>query len=1687
MSKAIKGLKVKIRFQIRRMDKYLASVDEEIAGGDLHKLKLIYEGVLEIKMKTNILFDELFEQEEVDEEKEFEGCETIQDKMEKLELKLRRALEGIQSTADTKQAKGLETVKLPKFELPHFYGDANSWFNFKEVFGMVIDQNPGLDDLQKLQYLGSAVKGEAARLICGFPVLSESYKQAWDTLVSRYDNQRELAYAQLNKIFKIKQMKNPSTKALRELLDTCNESVRNLGSLGLQRNELVMQEILVTKDLARSAKKGTIHCSMVLTEATKAQKDAKPQICTPVGEVNNTSVEQGNETINQVLLATAQIIVEGESGAQLICRALRGIGNNPVQGSSISVSLKLKSIYRSEIYETNALVMEVLTAEIPNFKMAEPTWIMQRDFELADPLFHISAPIDVILGADMYAYLMHGEKKLLGRNQPIAMNSRLGWILMGKVDSSLSSNYIGGPCSFTVQKTSELDGLVRDFWELESVPSLQDQNPRKENYETYYMKTYSRECQGRYSVKLLFKEKPSLLGQSREKALARFLALERRLLKTPREIIRDPSTCYYMPHHGVEREQSTTTKLRVVFDASAKTDSGTSLNQILETGPKNQRDIFVILTGFRAHPIAIIADIEKMFRQVRIHPEDADYQRILWRQTPEQPVEDYRLLTVTYGTTSAPFLAIRTIQQLARDECEEFPTASRVVMSDFYVDDLLTGVSSKQEGEELIKQMVGLMSKGSFEIKKWKSNCHELVSQMDETETELGVGASSRVLGIFWDNSRDAFRININNPGEVKKITTRDYLSNIARIFDPLGFLSPLTVALKIMMQELWKEKLSWDEPMSERWRARWNSFCDEMSVLTELEIPRYILMDQNSRNIQLHGFCDASSMAYSAVCYLKSKTIEGQVGISLIAAKTRVAPCKPCTLPRLESYSTLLDKIGSYYRWKKFISHRVMKIQQLTELKYWGHVSGKDNPADCASRGLKPAALIKHELWWQGPSWLKDDYVERIWENSNSDLQIQKQEEVVAFCHLQTTSVPEYFLKYSSFTRLKRVTAWCLRFGANCQPAGKERVYGPLTTAEMNRAIMMIVKLVQCSEFLHEIQSLNDHIQLPNKNRILDLGPFLDNEGLLRVGGRLQRSNLSSNQKHPMILPKKHHITRLIIQEYHQRYLHAGPHLVLSLIRNKYWILGGREIVRRVVKNCLICFKLRARTVEQIMGNLPPDRVNPSRPFLKTGIDIAGPFGLRPSLIRTSLMNPEEFTTLLCQIEAFLNSRPLVESSSDPNDLQALTPGHFLIAKLKKSDARSTDPPGTGAELVTTEPIPNGEFPRVSPSSPTPVRPLDTNQAFWEGWEEIRSCFSDCLTVVYGQIGAVLKKEPGCGEYGTTFDCIDGMMKKLQNTVYGILSDKLKACNLKTEELREAFEKKLKAATAAIPAPAIISAPAAKPAAISAPNPPSVTKTTPPVNDSAKPTKPSRPSYAQTLRNSANHVKLTSDDLSVKELRAKIAQTPGLKNLDVAAVTGGDKKLVLHFTNPSEKKRFVDNVKTANIGGLKVQTNPTFKPRLAIFGIPGEKTEEQLVADIRCHPAVEKLLKSADDIRMVKLIRKEGSSSTAIIEVNKVIETALLGRGRLTLDYLSLRLARAKRVFPCGVCGNLEHRTHKNGKKCTKAAKCGYCTGAHLTEACDNKAALKCHRCGGKHSANSMACKHMRDAQEQFISSMVR
>ncbi|XP_054717437.1 uncharacterized protein LOC129226832 [Uloborus diversus] len=300
-----------------------------------------------------------------------------------------------------------------------------------------------------------------------------------------------------------------------------------------------------------------------------------------------------------------------------------------------------------------------------------------------------------------------------------------------------------------------------------------------------------------------------------------YLSLNHMELVQAEEIIVEDRKCFYMPHHGVIREHSSTTKLRVVFDASAKSSTNISLNDVLHAGPKLQTDLFYILSNFRIHSIALAADIEKMFRQILVSHSDSDFQRIIWRENPDQKIEDYRLKTVTYGTACAPYLAIRTIKKLAEDEEMNFPKASKVIDKDFYVDDLLTGADSIQEAENLMSDLINLMRRGGFTLRKWISNEHSILSKLPPelkgTEQSINIAEdqSVKLLGIQWDPNQDTFAIHLNPAQEVT--TKRQLLSSIARIYDPLGFISPSTVLAKIMMQKLWLCKSKWDDPLPDR------------------------------------------------------------------------------------------------------------------------------------------------------------------------------------------------------------------------------------------------------------------------------------------------------------------------------------------------------------------------------------------------------------------------------------------------------------------------------------------------------------------------------------------------------------------------------------------------------------------------------------------------------------------------------------------------------------------------------------------------------------------------------------------------------------------------------------------------------------------------------------------------------
>ncbi|XP_026828149.1 uncharacterized protein LOC113562575 [Ooceraea biroi] len=469
------------------------------------------------------------------------------------------------------------------------------------------------------------------------------------------------------------------------------------------------------------------------------------------------------------------------------------------------------------------------------------------------------------------------------------------------------------------------------------------------------------------------------------------------------------SASVYLPHHGVLRQQSTTTKLRVVFNGSYRTKSGYSLNDCLHTGPKLQQDLDAVLLRWRVHPYVFAADIEKMYRQILVHPDDQPAQKIIWSEAG--PPLEYLLCTVAFGLACSPFLAIRVILQLADDEEHRFPQAAQILRDDMYVDDVLSGADTPERAADKAKQLAQLLIAGGFPLQKWSTNdltilanIHES-SQLDFSNREFN--AEARTLGLIWNPNSDTFRFKVSAVVSSSSITKRTILSRISQLFDPLGWLSPITLVGKMLIQQLWKDQIEWDDPVPAAISQKWVSFADNLTTVESYSIPRWLHTHSDSQAIEIHGFSDASHDALGAVVYLRSFSEFSDVNITLLVAKSKVAPLKKQTIPRLElSAAMLLARLISRIRkillkyqsvpvhlwldssvslawirgqpsqWAEFVANRVAVIQELVPDAKWHHVAGTDNPADCASRGLLPLQLLNHELWWHGPAWLKQPSV---------------------------------------------------------------------------------------------------------------------------------------------------------------------------------------------------------------------------------------------------------------------------------------------------------------------------------------------------------------------------------------------------------------------------------------------------------------------------------------------------------------------------------------------------------------------------------------------------------------------------------------------------------------------------------------------------------------------------------------
>lgn len=632
-----------------------------------------------------------------------------------------------------------------------------------------------------------------------------------------------------------------------------------------------------------------------------------------------------------------------------------------------------------------------------------------------------------------------------------------------------------------------------------------------------------------------------------------------------------------------------------------------------------------------------------MYRQILIAPEHQDYQRILWRFDSSGPILEFKLRTVTYGVSSAPYLALRTLLRLAEEEKNNFSNAAKVVACDTYVDDIVTGCANIDDAISLQRELTQLLHTGGFELHKWTSNKPQVLSHLSHSlvnpaARSLDSDDTTKVLGLLWVPSSDMFTYNVT-PMD-RSCTKRYILSELARVFDPIGFLTPVTFFIKYLMQKLWVLGLDWDDQPPDEILRIWIRYKNELKLLSTFNLPRHIDINL-SDCLELHGFCDASERGYGAVVYLRSCQHDNY-SIYFICAKSRVAPLRTISIPRLElcaavllsellkfviiTYKNSIDfkKIYAWtdstvclswikshpYKWKTFVSNRISIIQENIGPDNWYHINTNENPADVASRGTFPSELLNNKLWWAAPDFLK--LSNNLWPISQVNFSAQTElfSEEKKNISLNVTKNSDNFLdllliNHSSLDYLKRILAHILRFIANCR-FPQRKIVGSFSYTELHNSLLVFVKRAQHLFFADEISKIKSNKRLPKPFQKLNV--FLDDCDMLRVGGRLHHSTFCYDKKHPLLLPRNSKITSLVIEQIHIKYLHAGVQTVQFLMCQNFWVLSAKRAVRHVLSKWVRCFKIKPKSFQPLMGNLPSPRISQIKVFSHAGIDFAGP-----------------------------------------------------------------------------------------------------------------------------------------------------------------------------------------------------------------------------------------------------------------------------------------------------------------------------------------------------------------------------------------------------------------------------------------------------------------------------------------------
>ena len=875
---------------------------------------------------------------------------------------------------------------------------------------------------------------------------------------------------------------------------------------------------------------------------------------------------------------------------------------------------------------------------------------------IAEREFHIS----LLVGVDYYWDIV--QDQVIRGNGPTAVQSKLGYLLSGPIQPSSPNS----PATnvFMVASSSSTDFDLERFWNLEAVGvSMTEDHSKSSTLNEYTTSCVTRTDDGAYIARFPWKPNHpdlpsnSAIAKHRTQQLVKRLTRSPPLLKMYNQIlteqesrgfiervstVNDTFRTHYIPHHSVEKD-STTTPIRIVFDCSCRqTSKHPSLNDCLMIGLPCLNDLCAILLRFRSHRFGISTDIEKAFLHIQLHPDDRDFTRFYWPKDPTDPsskLSVYRFKVIPFGATSSPFILNAVLQH----HLNQYTTAvSLDMLSNLYVDNVISGCNTEQEVLHYYKESRTIMSSAKFNLRSWASNCAELkiVASQEGTADD---NTTVNILGLRWNPNTDEISL-ASKPSILPYedlITKREVLQDISKIFDPLGFVSPVVIRAKILMQTLWKTKIAWDEPLNEELHTEWKVIANDLKAASKHSVTRCYFQSPITQP-SIHCFADASLKAYGAVVFIVQ-----QDQVSFVMAKARVAPLKLLTLPRLELMATLvatrlvrfvLDTLSlrdpPVYIWSDsqivlhwvqsekqlpaFVHHRVSEMKSQHPTACWRYCPTLENPADLLTRGTTFQLLKSSSLWQHGPSWLTTPDQWPVF-------QLPPLSPLYIAAAIATEFIPQepsppahglhcimFIEKYSTLHKLLAVTAYVFRFIGNLKMQSAEhRQTGPLEAEELDRARQNWVKSTQQVTYRKEIANLQLISTNSKTSRVLlvrQLRLFLDSKGFIRCGGRIHNAPLNEVTRFPYLLPSKHPLSQLIIFDIHVSLYHSGTSATLTALRQTYWIPSARQYIKSLLRKCVVCLKVTGKPFPAPdPAPLPQSRMQDVHPFTYTGVDFTG------------------------------------------------------------------------------------------------------------------------------------------------------------------------------------------------------------------------------------------------------------------------------------------------------------------------------------------------------------------------------------------------------------------------------------------------------------------------------------------------